>query len=208
MQVGGLGRLLPATLLAGGEVQLAPGRPLLAKVISVFADRAILSLGQGARLEVRLETPLTEGEQVRLRVAEVGAEQILLRLEEPPARPEAQPQLLWFPLPLPNGAQGWVQLRVEPEAKGEAQSSLSKLSLWWESPLLGPIRAELEAHGEALSARLGTARPETQGRLNAEIEALTERLTAAGFTRVSAGARLLPRDPAPEGGAGRLDQRG
>lgn len=217
MQVGSanVGRLLQATLLEGAEVQLVPGRTLTAKVLSVHADRAILVLGKGVRLEVRLETALVEGEQVRLRVAEAGPEQILLRLEgapPPEARPDSAPQIVWLPIPLPGGGSGWAQLRIDPESQadqGEAKAP-AKVSLWWETPGLGPLRAELEASGESLGARFGTAKPESLNQLQEGMDALTERLTAAGFTRVQAGARLLPSPPAPEAASGvaRLDQRG
>ncbi|HLO01525.1 MAG TPA: flagellar hook-length control protein FliK [Symbiobacteriaceae bacterium] len=217
MQVGGanIGRLLQATLLEGGEVQLTPGRALSATVLSVFGDRAILVLGKGVRLEVRLETALVEGEQVRLRVAEAGPEQILLRLEGAPpaeARTDPTPQLVWLPVPLPGGGSGWVQLRIDPEAQSDQGDTKSpaKVSLWWETPGLGPLRADLEASGEALLARFGSAKPDALSRLQAGMAGLTERLTAAGFARVQAGARLLPSPPAPEASTGvtRLDQRG
>jgi hypothetical protein len=211
MQVGNIGRLLNATLLEGGAVQLIPGRVLTATVLSVFGDRAILQLGKGLRLEARLETALVEGAQVRLRVAASGPEQILLRLEEaPPAvRTETQPQLTWLPIPLPHGQSGWVQLRIDPEEQnGQASSNApAKVSLWWETPGLGPLRVDLEASGESLATRFGTARPDALTRLQAQLDNLSERLTAAGFARVQAGARLLPTPPAPEAGPGRLDER-
>lgn len=217
MQVSGanIGRLLQATLLEGGDRQLTPGRLLTAKVFSVFGDRAILLLGKGVRLEVRLETPLVEGAQVRLRVAEAGPEQILLRLEtapEPESRPDANPQIVWLPVPLPGGGSGWAQLRIDPEGPSDqvdAKAS-AKVSLWWETPGLGPLKAELEANGEALNAKFGTAKPDALQRLNEGMADLAERLTAAGFARVQAGARLLPTPPAPETAsvALRLDQRG
>jgi hypothetical protein len=219
MHVGGanLGRLLGATVLEGGELSLSPGKALTATVLSVFGDRAILVLGKGLRLEVRLEAPLVEGERVRLRVAEAGPEQILLRLEGPPrqgegARPDLEPQLFWLPIPLPGGGSGWVQLRVDPEAEGAHPEGgpAAKVSLWWETPGLGPLRADLEATGEALTARFGTDQVATLSRIQAGMEVLQERLTAAGFSRVQAGAHLLPSPPAPEApeGAARLDQRG
>lgn len=217
MQVSGanIGRLLQATMVEGGQVQLAPGRLLSAKVLSVFGDRAILVLGKGLRVEVRLETPLIEGEQVQLRVAEAGPEQILLRLEAPPqpeARSEQTPQILWLPIPLPDGRSGWAQLRIDPEAESDqgGAKAPAKLSLWWETPGLGSLRADLEASGEALQARFGTAKTDSLRRLQEGMADLTERLTAAGFTQVQAGARLLPSPPAPEaaGVAARLDQRG
>lgn len=217
MQVGGaqIGRVLQATLLEGAQVPLTPGRLLSAKVLSVYGDRAILVLGKGVRVEVRLETPLIEGEQVQLRVAEAGPEQILLRLEAPPqpeARPDQGPQILWLPIPLPDGRSGWAQLRIDPEAEPDpgGAKAPAKLSLWWESPGLGPLKADLEASGEALSARFGTAKSDSLRRLQDGMAALIERLTAAGFAQVQAGARLLPSPPAPEAasGAGRLDQRG
>lgn len=217
MQVGSakIGRLLQATLPEGGELQLLPGRALTAKVLSVFGDRAILVLSKGLRLEVRLETALVEGEQVRLRVVEAGSEQILLRLEpapQPESRSDSAPQIVWLPVPLPGGGSGWAQLRIDSESQseqGDAKPS-SKVSLWWETPGLGPLKAELEATGDSLLARFGSAKPEALARLQEGAPDLTERLTAAGFARVQTVTRLLPTPPAPEApsGVARLDQRG
>lgn len=63
-----IGRLLggPQPTLADF---LAPGRFLTAEVVSVFEDRAILSLARGVLLEVRLQTPLAERQHVALQVA-------------------------------------------------------------------------------------------------------------------------------------------
>lgn len=46
----------------------APGCLLMAEVVSVYRDRAILAFGGGVRLEVALRAPLREGERVRVRV--------------------------------------------------------------------------------------------------------------------------------------------
>jgi hypothetical protein len=72
------------------------------------------------------------------------------------------------------------------------------------------LRADLETTGEVLAARFGTAQAATLSRIQAGMDGLQERLTAAGFSQVQAGARLLPSPPAPEApeGASRLDQRG
>jgi len=47
---------------------LKVGRVLDVEVLSVFGDRAILSFGRNLRLEVTLQTPLKEGQKVKVQV--------------------------------------------------------------------------------------------------------------------------------------------
>jgi hypothetical protein len=194
-----------------------PGRELLATVISVFGGRAVLAFGPGIRLEVGLQASLAEGETVRLRVAEAGADQILLRILDPALPCEStprpgEPTLLWFPIPLPEGRSGWLQVRVDPEERRgtDLHAPLQRVALWWETPALGPVRVDLEAVGESLAARFATAAPAIRTLLQGAMTEVAERLTAIGFTQVQAGCRLVPVPPTPDAlpQASRLDQRG
>ncbi len=58
----------------------APGRRLVAEVVSVYQGRAILAFGGGVRLEVSAHAPLREGERVVLRVERGGDGTVVLRL--------------------------------------------------------------------------------------------------------------------------------
>jgi len=58
----------------------APGRRLVAEVVSVYRDRAVLAFGDGVRLEVAARAPLREGERVILRVERGADGSVVLRL--------------------------------------------------------------------------------------------------------------------------------
>nr|PZN71937.1 MAG: hypothetical protein DIU55_07640 [Bacillota bacterium] len=58
----------------------SPGRRLVAEVVSVYRDRAVLAFGGGVRLEVAARVPLREGERVALRVERAADGTVVLRL--------------------------------------------------------------------------------------------------------------------------------
>jgi len=69
---------------------LTPGKVLQADVVSVFQDRAVLAFGKGVRLEVALQTPLQEGQKVRVQVQPRATSE----LPQPTQPQPGQPQLL------------------------------------------------------------------------------------------------------------------
>lgn len=155
MQLGGVGPGLLRLVANPAPDLLAdlfvPGRVLEADVVSVFADRAILAFRQGLRLEVTVQTLLSEGQRVRVQVqpplpggesASAGSPQpVVLKLVSLLARPEGEGaavsgqtvkgslqvsptavQIFWVPLPVPGGGQGWAQVQVQEEPDAQRRS--------------------------------------------------------------------------------------
>ncbi|BAD41922.1 hypothetical protein STH2939 [Symbiobacterium thermophilum IAM 14863] len=74
------GKLCSAGGVAVRSRLFAPGRRLVAEVVSVYLDRAVLAFGDGVRIEVAARAPLREGERVILRVERARNGAVVLRL--------------------------------------------------------------------------------------------------------------------------------
>lgn len=222
---------------------LAPGRVFEADVVSVFGDRAILSMGRNIRMEVQLQAALKEGQRVRLQVqpreaGEAGAP-ILLKVltagdatalvrtdqqgaqgaeqaQAPAASQSASaPQVLWLPIPLPQGGQGWAQILVQEDAprKDPTRSGqpVHQVRLWWETPALGAVQVAMDASNTTLTAIFTVG--EAAARLDVEgaLPDLQRRLTDAGFPEARLGTRQAqpgePVGPLKVDDPGRLDRR-
>jgi len=205
LQAGTL-RLLPASGPGFPAALLAPGRILEAVVLTASADRALLLLPQGLKLEVSLRTRLHQGERIRLQVAP-GADQalaeggsIVLKLlgAAEPAEPEpgaVQPAVVWLTIPLRDGRQGWAQLSMRTEPDGgrpaEEVEPAQTLYLWWETPNLGEVGVALRRAGQSLSVGFQVRQPHTLERLAAALPLLEEGLKAAGFSEPTLACRPL-----------------
>lgn len=216
-----------------------PGKVLDAEVVSVFGDRAILNLGRNLRLEAALQTPLKEGQKVKVQVQppEQAAAQgegrsapIVLKLiavqapatttvaPQPaqtsqaapapampvllPVAPEAatqpqpaqpgQPQVLWLPIPLPQGGQAWTQVHVQEEAPGKGRRGagpVHRVRIFWETPGLGPVQVTLDASATSLTALFTSAAAESRAAVDRHLPDLQQRLNAVGFPETRLGSR-------------------
>lgn len=216
VQTGGVGpQMIRLAGVAAPELAaelLVPGRVLEAEVVSSFAGRGILAFGRGVRLEVSLQVPLQEGQRVRLQVLPGDGSQpaVLMRLlSAGPARSEgaaapaqAQPApqpaaVIWLPIGLPEGGQGWVQLYVEEGQEqgqaGKGAASGRQVRLYWETPGLGPVQVVLDAPDQHVSALFTAAQAESRAAISAALPELGERLAEAGFPAPRLGCRA----PAP-----------
>jgi hypothetical protein len=233
-----LARLLQATAPDLLTELFTPGRVLTAEVVSVFQDRAMLSFGRGIRLEVALQAPLQEGQRVQVQVQPAPAQpesHMVLKVIGPapdagttvptgqttavqgqaPAQPGA-PQVMWLPIPLPDGTRGWAQLQIQeddPPRKAARQGGgpAHKVRIWWETPALGPVQATLEATGSSLSTIFTAAVGDSRESLQAQLPDLQHHLAQAGFPEARLGCRQAARgeavEPAKGDGSSRLDQR-
>lgn len=219
MQASGIGPQLVRVLARTSPALLAdlfpPGRLVDAEVISVYQGRAVLAFARGLRLEVALETALQEGQRVRLQVQPRGAgEAIVLRLLQPQpsdAQPRAdQVAVVWLPIPLPDGQQGWAQLQV-PEQREDGAEGGAQVRLLWETPALGQVQVTLQAAAGLLTTLFTVQQAAVKPALEAGMGDLIGRLSAAGFDRVQAGCRqALPGEagsPAVRPGGPLLDRR-
>lgn len=139
-------------------------------------------------------------------------------LVQPPvaqARSEAgQPPLMWIPIPLENGKQGWAQLQVQegdPRAVRDPKAT-HQIRLWWETPALGQVQVTLDAAGQSLTALFTVLLAQIRQGLEKGLPDLQSRLAAAGFDEVRVGCRqALPGEnigPAvPAEPTARLDRR-
>src|SRR5436309_10030696 len=88
-------RLIKAVL--GAELKIAPGRALVARVVSTDArGRGVITIA-GEPLEAELPAHLQAGQELRLVVRSVSAERVVLGLADQAANPQASE------VPLPGG---------------------------------------------------------------------------------------------------------
>jgi hypothetical protein len=154
-------RLIKAVL--GAELRIAPGRALMARVITADGlGRGSLNIA-GAVIDAALPKDIQAGEELRLTVRHVSPERVELSLSDqnaPAAAAEAAP--------LPGGG----ALRVnERDTNGGGGSGGSgdradrySLSLRYDAPTLGAVdlRFELDAETLRLSATLSAGAPYEQ----------------------------------------------
>lgn len=138
--------------LALPGVALSPGAVLAARVLERSGARGMLSLA-GGRLPAELPESLRPGDSVRLRVEEVGAERILLRVVEPPSQAAPPAALV---LPLPGDGHAGLDVRVEPDG-GVGERSSWTVDVAYESAATGPIDLRLTLDATALRAEIDIA---------------------------------------------------
>ncbi len=108
------------------------------------------------------------------------------------ARAEAgQPPLMWIPVPLENGKQGWAQLQIQEgdATVGKAGKAQHQVRLWWETPNVGQVQVTLDASGESLTALFTVLMASIRQGVEKELPDLQTRLAAAGFGEVKVGCR-------------------
>jgi hypothetical protein len=131
------------------------------------------------------------------------------------AQQPVTPQVLWLPIPLPGGAQGWAQLHIQeedsPRARAVKGGPVQQVRIWWETPALGPIQVMMDAAPASLSAIFTAAAADSKSLLDQSIVELQQRLAEAGFPEARVGCRAPAPgeavEPARIDGASRLDKR-
>jgi hypothetical protein len=164
--------------MLGAELRVAPGRALMARVVSVNpAGRGTLSIA-GMPIDAKLPPGVEAGQDLRLVVRHVSPEQVVLGLtgEAGAAVATAQPTV-----ELPGGGSVRVGER-EASRQGGAASGTGRhvLALVYDAPTLGAVdlRFELDPQALRVSAVLGAGQPveQAQDRAGALREALTQAL--------------------------------
>lgn len=132
---------------------------------------------------------------------------------QPQTQP-GQPQVMWLPIPLPQGGQAWAQVHVQEESprKGRAhKGAVHQVRIFWDTPGLGPIQVSMDTASTALTALFTVAVAESRTTLEEHLPELRQRLQEAGFAETRLGARQQrpgeAMEPVKSDEAGRLDLR-
>lgn len=173
--------------LALPGVALSPGAVLAARVLERSGARGMLSLA-GGRLPAELPENLRPGDSVRLRVEEVGAERILLRVVEP-APPAAAPHAALV-LPLPGEAHARLDVRVEADGDDGERSSWT-VAVTYGSGAIGPIDLRLTLDATALRAEIDVAPGAALDAAEEQAQRLRDALAEVAGRAVS--VRIRPR---------------
>jgi hypothetical protein len=182
-------RLIRAVL--GSELRIAPGRAMLARVVTTDGlGRGALSIA-GALIDAELPQHVHTGQELRLVVREVSADRVVLGLSDQVVAPPPAP------VDLPGG--GTVRVNEDDEGGGSpsgASPGNQRLSLRYDAPALGPVdlRFELEAGSLRVVVALSPGDPLDLGRSGA---AALQQTLAAGTDRpvtVTVAGRREPLD--------------
>ena len=189
-------RLIRAVL--GAELRVAPGRALMARVMSADATgRGSLSIA-GAVIEARLPKDVQPGQELRLTVRDVTPERVVLSLSEQAGGPAPN-----SPVELPGGGTVRVAERDASEQahRGGGGAGRHTLALVYDAPALGPVdlRFELDPQSLRVSVVLGAGEPaeQAQDRAGELRDALAEALGARWRSRSRPGATRWTYMPEP-----------
>lgn len=151
-------RLIKAVL--GAELRIAPGRAVMARVVTADGfGRGSLNIA-GAVIDAKLPADIQTGQELRLTVREVSAERVELSLSDQNVPPPSS-----VAVPLPGG--GFVRV-AERDADGGAGGGgggsgedRHSLSLRYDAPALGAVdlRFDLDSQSLRLSATLRAGEP-------------------------------------------------
>jgi hypothetical protein len=149
-------RLIKAVL--GAELRIAPGRALMARVVTADGlGRGSLNIA-GAVIDAKLPKDIQAGQELRLTVREVSPERVELSLSDQNVPPPSSAAV-----PLPGG--GFVRVAErDTEGRGSGGGDASdrhSLSLRYDAPALGAIdlRFDLDSQSLRLSATLRAGEP-------------------------------------------------
>jgi hypothetical protein len=151
-------RLIRAVL--GAELRVAPGRALMARVVSVNAPgQGSLSIA-GALIDARLPPGVEAGQDLRLVVRHVSPEQVVLGLSPEAGAGAAPAQTA---VALPGGGHVRVTEREGDGDRGSGGSGAGRhvLALTYDAPALGTVnlRFELDPHSLRVNAVLSAGAP-------------------------------------------------
>jgi hypothetical protein len=151
-------RLIRAVL--GTDLRVAPGRALMARVVSADGfGRGSLSIA-GALVDAELPKDVQAGQDLRLVVRHVSPERVVLGLSgEAGAAAAAQ-----APVELPGGGTVRVSERDASQSGPGADTGRHTLALVYDAPTLGAVdlRFELDPQSLRVSAVLGAGEPVEQ----------------------------------------------
>ena len=142
-------RLIRAVV--GAELRIAPGRALMARVVSAdVTGRGSLSIA-GALIDAKLPKGVQAGQELRLTVRDVSPERVVLGLSDQTAPPP--PPLAAAPLP-GGGSVQVTERDTGGSSGGGAAADRHALALVYNAPVLGPVdlRFELDRQSLRLSA--------------------------------------------------------
>lgn len=164
-------RLIRAVL--GAELRIAPGRALMARVVSLNpAGRGSLSIA-GALIDAKLPGGVQAGQELRLTVRHVSPERVVLGLSDQSAPPAPAPAA-----PLPGGGTVRVTERDAGGGSASVPGGRHSLALVYDAPSLGPVdlRFDLDPGSLRVSAVLAAGEPveRAQARAAELREALAE----------------------------------
>lgn len=129
-------RLIKAVL--GTELRIAPGRALVARVVSTDGrGRGVITIA-GEPLEAELPEHLQAGQELRLVVRDATSERVVLSLSDQAASAQA-PEI-----PLPGGGTIRISEEDAPGAGGASTPGTHTLSVRYDAPRLGPVDLRFE----------------------------------------------------------------
>jgi hypothetical protein len=140
-------RLIKAVL--GTELKIAPGRVLIARVVSADGSgRGSLNIA-GTTLEAELPKELQPGQDLRLTVRHVSPDRVQLSMSDPSA---AAAGTAVSSAALPGGGALQVTERDANSESGSGQQGSGRhtLSLRYDAPALGPVDLHFDLDPESL----------------------------------------------------------
>jgi len=149
-------RLIKAVL--GTELKIAPGRVLMARVVTADGTgRGSLNLA-GTTLEAELPKEVQPGQELRLTVRHVTPDRVELSMSDPSA---AGAGAAAAAAALPGGGAVQVTERDADPGSGGSDSERHSLALRYDAPALGPIdlRFDLDSQSLRLTASLAAGDP-------------------------------------------------
>src|ERR1700742_1301147 len=185
-------------VLVGPDIKIVPGRALMARVVQTPpGQKGALSIA-GYLLDAELPENVQAGQDLRLVIRDVNAQQVLLAITDPreakqdpasrqaegqPAAQTPQAQLVhgqspdpslaaqggWSPIPLPGGGSVQVTERDAGDAGGQAGDRQNVL-LRYNAPALGSVdlRFQMDAGALSLQVTLPAGQPLELARAGAE----------------------------------------
>jgi hypothetical protein len=166
-------RLIRAVL--GGELKIAPGRAMMARVIAADGfGRGKLAIA-GAVIDAELPKHVRAGQDLRLTVRDVSAHQVVLGMSEQPAG---------VPVPAAELPGGGVLRVTEEEAEGSQSGSGASpgsqtLSLRYDAPTVGAVDLRFDLDPGSLRVSVSVAAGTPLSLAQARADELRDALTAA-----------------------------
>jgi hypothetical protein len=162
--------LLLRTALAP-EIRIAPGRALMARVVTADGNgRGALSIA-GAVFEAELPKHVRAGEDLRLVVRDVSSDRVVLQLADQTPAPLAPPP----PIPMPGGGALKV-VEHEQHRGGSSGEGRDLLTVQYDAPNLGPVELRFDLRAASLHVTATLTAGEPLRRAQADAVALREAL--------------------------------
>ncbi len=165
------------------ELQIAPGRALMARVVAQDGGRGQITIA-GAKIDAQLPSSLRAGDELRLTVKEVTEDRVVLAMNQPAQAPatESAPATV-----RPEDADG-------SESDGEAERDgpeTQSVSLRYAAPALGPMDLRLDLDEDSL--RITVALAPGQPFASAQAAAAQLRGSVTEATNRSVTVTIVPR---------------